>query len=325
MKVDPIRLLTDLAATQDGVFTNEDARYLRLSKRQVDRRIGHSWSVLYDGVYRVSGAPITWHSNVRAAALAAGEGAAISHRSAAETYQIPGRTRDFIELSCVRWKRTVQPGLVVHESRRLDARDIQLVEGIPVTTPERTILDLASQFPRANYLEFVVQSARRKRLITYESLTQMFDRHARRGLKGVSALRETLERWDPSSRATDSDMETSLLQALRKRGLPEPVVQYEVTDAAGRFVARVDAAYPEFRVAIEYDSKQEHSDEFQIAHDAARRNRLLAVGYAVISARQADLKCGGTEICDLIAATMRRRVRVVSAVGGGGSRSGGSL
>jgi very-short-patch-repair endonuclease len=306
MNLDRDRALTDLAETQDGIFTNDDARRAGLSKRQVDRRVGYSWSLVYDGVYRVSGAPVTWHSGLRAAALAAGDGAAISHRSAAALYEIPAGSREFIELSCVRWKRTVQPNLVVHESRRLDARDIHLVRGIPVTTPERTLLDLASQFPRANYLEFVIHATRRKRLLTYESTREMFDRHARRGLKGVAALREALERWDPSSRATESEMETLLLQALRKSGLPEPVVQYEVTDAAGHFVARADAAYPSFRIAIEYDSMQEHSDEFQIARDAARRNRLLAVGYVVVSARHVDLKRGGTEICDLIAATIRR-------------------
>jgi very-short-patch-repair endonuclease len=306
MNLDKDRALTDLAATLDGVFTNDDARRVGLSKRQVDRRVGRSWCLVYEGVYRVSGAPITWHSDLRAATLAAGEGAAISHRSGAALYEIPGGSREFIELSCIRWRRTVRPGLVVHESRRLDPRDIQLMNGVPVTTPERTLLDLASQFPRANYLEFVIHAARRKRLITYESTKEMFDRHARRGLKGVSALREALERWDPSSRATESEMETLLLQALRKSGLPEPVAQHDVTDAAGRFVARADVAYPAFRIAIEYDSMQEHSDEFQIARDAARRNRLLAAGYVVISARHADLKRGGSEICDLIAATIRR-------------------
>jgi very-short-patch-repair endonuclease len=223
-------------------------------------------------------------------------------------YDLPTGRLKPIELTCVRWKRTVQPGLTVHESTRLDSRDIRLVDAIPVTTPERTILDLASQFPRANYLEYVIQAARRKRLLTHESTQSMFERNARRGLKGVSALREVLERWDPSSRPTASEMETMLLQALRKHGLPEPVVQYEVFDAAGQFVARPDAAYPEFRIAIEYDSKQEHSDEFQLASDAHRRNQLQATGYVVLSARHSDLRSGGTQICELVAATMRRNL-----------------
>jgi very-short-patch-repair endonuclease len=134
----------------------------------------------------------------------------------------------------------------------------------------------------------------------------MFDRNARRGLRGVRALRELLERWDPESRPTESEMETMLVQALRHKGLPEPVVQHEVVDAVGDLIARADAAYPEFRIAIEYDSKQEHSDEFQLARDALRRNRLQAAGYAVLSARHRDLRAGGNELCDQIGTIMRR-------------------
>ena len=221
-------------------------------------------------------------------------------------YDLPGADRELTELTCVRWKRTIRPGLVVHESRRLDERDIRLDEGIPVTTPERTILDLASIFPRANYLEYVIQAARRKRLITYESTQETFHRHARRGLKGVGALREALERWDPTSRPTESDMETMLLLAVRRSGLPEPVLQFEVLDARGQFVARADAAYPDARIAIEYDSLQEHSDEFQIARDARRRNKMQTAGYVVLSARHRDLQSGGTELCDQIRTIMRR-------------------
>ena len=168
------------------------------------------------------------------------------------------------------------------------------------------ILDLASCYPSANYLELVVQAARRKRLVTYGSTRELFDRHARRGLKGVRALREVLDRWDPASRPTESEMETLLLRALRENALPEPVVQYDVCDLAGRFIARADAAYPSWHIAIEYDSKQEHSDEFQVARDAKRRNALQANGYAVLSARHADLRRGGTEFCDQITAIMRR-------------------
>jgi very-short-patch-repair endonuclease len=239
--------------------------------------------------------------------MAAGTRSAISHRSAGEVDGLPGGRADIVELSCIRWKRTIQPNLVVHESRRLDERDIRTVDGIPVTTTERTILDLASCYPHENYLEYVVQAARRKRLITYESMRETFDRHARRGLKGVRALRVTLDRWDPASRPTESEMETMLLQALRQHGLPEPTLQYEVHDADGRFLGRVDAAYSSARIAIEYDSKQEHSDEFQRAKDARRRSAIQARGdWKVLSARHADLRRGGTDLCDDILIALRR-------------------
>jgi very-short-patch-repair endonuclease len=302
----PDEQLDDLAAERHGVFTVEDARRVGLTHGQIDRRSREEWSRLYDGVFRVRGAPVTWRGDLLAAALTAGVGAAISHRAAAALYELPGGRDDRVELTCRRWERSIRPGLVVHESRRLDERDVQIIDGMPVTRPERTLLDLASWKPSPNFLEMVAQSARRRRLLTYESTKELFDRHARRGLKGVKALRIVLERWDPDSRPTESEMETMLLQTVRRNGLPEPVVQHEVRDALNRLIARTDAAYPSARIAIEYDSIQEHSDEFQLERDARRRNALQACGYAVLSARHADLRAGGAELCEQITEIMRR-------------------
>ena len=300
--------LAELASTQHGVFTIADARSVKMTDTQIKLRVEQVWSHLHEGVYRISGAPVTWRGDLLAATMAGGARSAISHRAGGATYELPGGRRDLVELSCLRWKRTVKPGLVVHESRRLDERDITTVDGIPVTTPERTILDLASCFPYENYLEYVVQAARRKRLITYESMRATFDRHARRGLKGVRALRITLDRWDPESRPTESEMETLLLQTLRQHGLPEPALQYEVRDPDGYLVGRVDAAYPYARTAIEYDSRQEHSDEFQRAKDARRISAIQARGdWKVLIARHADLRSGGADLCADIQSILRRK------------------
>ena len=80
-------------------------------------------------------------------------------------------------------------------------------------------------------------------------------------MRGVGALRTVLECWNPESRPTESDMETLLVQVLRDRGCAELVTQFEVRGRGGELVARVDVAIPEWNVVIEYDSKQEHSDE----------------------------------------------------------------
>lgn len=301
------RELAAAAAKQHGVFSKQDACASGLTRQEINERVRRRWSLIYDGVYRMPGAPVTWRGELLAATLAAGTGSAISHRAGGGMYLLPGGSEDLVELSCLRWRRTRKSGPVVHERRRLDERDITTIDGIPVTTPERTILDLASCFPNERYLEYVVQAARRKRLITYESMRATFERHARRGLKGVRALRVTLDRWDPIARPTESDMETMLLNAVRQHGLPEPTLQYEVRDSDGHLLGRVDAAYPDARIAIEYDSEQEHSDEFQRARDA-RRNRALQVrgDWKVLSARHEDLRCGGAQLCDDILIALRR-------------------
>jgi very-short-patch-repair endonuclease len=301
--------LLDFAAAHDGVFRREHALGFGLTRREVDSRLGTAWQPVHEGVYRIAGAPVTWRGRLRAACWSTATLAAISHRASGGLYELPGGRTDLVELTCIRWRRTQEVGIVVHESRRLDERDITTIDGIPVTTPERTILDLASCFPHENYLEYVVQAARRKRLITYESMRATFDRHARRGLKGVRALRLTLDRWDPTSRPTESEMETMLLQTLRHHGLPEPTLQYEVRDGDGNLLGRVDAAYPNARVAIEYDSKQEHSDEFQLARDARRRNRIASEGWVYLSARHRDLVGGGSELAAAIEAAIERNRR----------------
>ena len=102
---------------------------------------------------------------------------------------------------------------------------------------------------------------------------------------GVFALaRESLRRSPATQqRAPESVMETRLLQVLRASGLPAPVVQYEVWDG-GLFVARVDAAYPDARIAIEYDSDEFHSGRLATKRDRDRRHRLIGAGWLPIAA-----------------------------------------
>jgi hypothetical protein len=293
------------ASEQHGVFTYQQALDSGLSVHQVDRRAASRWTRLHEGVFRVKGAVPTWKGDLLAACLAAGDPVGVSHRAAAQIYEIPGR-RELIEVTCRRWLRTQAPGLLVHESTRFGHEDITIVDGIPVSIPERVVLELAGLKPFPNFVEAVIHALRRKRLITYESTHAVFERLARPGVRGVKAMRLALEHWNPASRATASEMETLLLHVLRSAGLPEPVLQYTVYDDNGQFVADVDAGLPQWRITIEYDSKQEHSDEFQIAKDARRRDEILAAGFFPLTARHGDLLRGGDELVDRILRLSRR-------------------
>jgi hypothetical protein len=287
--------------SHDGVFDLTAARDAGLSQRQIERR-RPGWTPMYRGVYRLRGVPLSPRGALRAACLAGAPHAAVSHRAAAAYYDVRGGDRETLELTCPRWLRTAHPDLVVHERTRVAPGDVQLIDDLPVYRPECVALQLAGIYRSPDFVEAVLQSMRRKRLITYESTLRMFTTHARRGVRGVRAMRVALEHWDPTHRATESEMETLLLQVLRERHLPRAVPQYEIFDNAGRFVARVDAAIVEWKAAVDYDSKQEHSDEFQIARDNSRRNRLWAAGWTPIVARHGDLLAGGAELAAAIRA-----------------------
>jgi hypothetical protein len=173
-------------------------------------------------------------------------------------------------------------------------------------TPELLVLELASLWPSERFIETVIHAARRKRLITFQSMSESFDRLARPGVRGISVVRGAIERWDPRSRPTESDMETMLIQVLREHGLPEPVAQFEVRDEQGTLVARADAALPRWRITFEYQSKQEHSNEFQLLQDDRRRNAIIAAGYCPLAARYEDLRSGGEVLATEIRKVIRR-------------------
>src|SRR5581483_6461034 len=163
--------LAERARRQDGLFSIDDARAVGYTKSQIDAGVrSTAWDLLYEGVYWVAGALATWRSELRAVSLAGRGKAAISHRSAAWIYSLPGGRDSLIELSCPRWRRMQRPKLVVHESTRLAPHDVSPVAGIPVTRPERVILELASIYTSPDYIERVLQSARRQRLITHASM-----------------------------------------------------------------------------------------------------------------------------------------------------------
>jgi hypothetical protein len=298
--------LAAYAARRHGIFTQLQAREF-LTDAEVRWRGTHAWERVHEGVYRMRGATPTWKSRVLAACLAASPPVAASHRAGADLYELPGGSGSLVEILCRRWKRTQKPGLVVHESTRFSEIDITEIDGIPVVAPELLILQLAGLKPYPNHVEKIIQAARRKRLITYDSTLATFNRHARRGVPGVKAMRIALERWDPTSKPTHSETETMLIQVLRDAGLPEPVTQFRVLDQYGNFVADADAGLPQWRITIEYQSKQEHLDEFQTFKDDRRRNAVIAAGYLPLVARWEDLRTGGHRLVDdiLHAANLR--------------------
>jgi hypothetical protein len=122
-----------------------------------------------------------------------------SHRSAATVWNVEGGDERLQEIQCLRWRRPKEPGLIVHESKALDARDVTVVDAIPVTTIERTLLDLgAVRHPLT--VERAVETALRRELTTLPDLRSTMRRLGRRGRNGVGVLRRIIDERDPDLR-----------------------------------------------------------------------------------------------------------------------------
>jgi hypothetical protein len=181
--------------------------------------------------------------------------------------------------------------LVVHETLSLHPCDTEEIDGIPVTTVEQTLLGLAAVVSTP-VVEMAMDRALHRELTTRAHLDAFVRAKGARGRNGVGVLRDLLRRHDPLAGIPESAMETKMKQLLRRHGLPAPEFQYVIRHH-GQFVARVDAAYPELRIAIEYDSYEHHTGKLAIVRDNDRRNQLRNIRWDSITFTAADLARDG--------------------------------
>jgi very-short-patch-repair endonuclease len=299
-----------VAEQHHGVFCRLHLDLLGVSTHERKYRVTTGrWIEIHHGAYRLAGAPRTWKGDAQAACWAGGTRAAISHRSAAAIHAMPGGTKSFVELTCPRWRRTRHAGLVVHESRALPDRDIVLVEGIAVTTVSRTLFDLGSVCgPRT--VDLAIDNALRRELTDFDRLVAMLRRLGHRGVEGTALFRRLLADRDPLRAPTESERESMLIAVLRSHGLPEPMRQHVIRDPTGAFVARVDIAYPDAKVAIEYESYQHHVGKHALVRDSRRRNAITALGWTVLSGTAEDVRLGhGHALASAVGAALRAASR----------------
>ena len=308
MDVELDRVLSGLASKQHAVFTRHDTDAIGFTRRQRDLRVERGvWVEPFEGIYRIAGAPRTWWADLLCAVFAGCDGTVASHRSATAVYELPGGDRRLQELLCRRWNRAHWQRLVLHETLALSDEDIKVVDSIPITTVERTLLDLGA-VRGFETVERAVEEALRRELTTLDDLDATLRRLARKGRRGAGVLRRILETRTPHRALTGNDIEMRMLQVLRANGLPEPVPQFVVWHH-GRFIAQVDAAYVEWRIALEYDSYAWHSDRPARIRDNARRNALINIDWAPISVIWEDLESGGHLLCRQILDRARRVTR----------------
>lgn len=186
--------------------------------------------------------------------------------------------RDPIRVLLVGRNGTEPTGVSVHRTRAVARQDVRWRNGIPLTSPARTLLDLAATVDDLG-LESALSASLRKNLLRRSSLIDVIDRNPR--AKGVAIIRELLER-PHSLRDTRSVYERKLLALLRAAELPLPLTNVTV---AGRMV---DGVWPDLKLIYEFDGWEYHRDKFE--SDRVRDQTMLAAGHQVmrISGRQID-------------------------------------
>ena len=245
----------------------------RLSKAMLR---GPTWRRLFPDVYLHRDVTPDHRVWCEAAALALPAGTAIGGLSAAYLWGADLLQRDApVTVAAPRDRRLrADPRRVVRYTV-LEAGDVTRFGGLPVTTPERTAFDLGRRGPRADAL-VAVDALLHRRVVTRDAVRTLAA--GRYGWRGIALLDEVLSLAEPLA---ESPMETRLRLLLIDAGLPPPTVQHRVHDTRGRFVGRVDLAWPELRLAVEYEGDH-HRERAHFRRDVARLNALRAAGWTVL-------------------------------------------
>ncbi|HUR77991.1 MAG TPA: hypothetical protein VMZ22_08580 [Acidimicrobiales bacterium] len=281
------RELAHFAASQHCLFTLADVTAHGGDKFLAMRRVAAArWERPYNGVFRLAGVPWTYEARLFAAILSVGDAACASYfcayrlhgfgyKSAGLEISIP-RGHFFRPQQALRQPTPAPPKVKVHTSTDLDRCDIVLRCGVPVTDPNRTLLDMARYLKGAGLRNVVEETRRHEKNVDWHSLIACVSTHARQGRHGITRMRDLIEQGMVSKEVTDTDAELAAAGLLREHGFGDPTLQHRVFAEDGRLVAQMDIAYLADRVNFELNGAV-HDDPDVKLKDQARDHELRSI------------------------------------------------
>jgi predicted transcriptional regulator of viral defense system len=262
-----------LASKQHGVVSRRQLLHAGLTSSAVEHLVARGWLLpLHRGVYFAGYRAVGPRGREMAAVLWAGAGAAVGERSAASLWQLLPTWRGDVQLIGPRSKRT--SGVVVHRTRSLPRSDVTRNHGIPVTTPARTLIDIAKVVD-ARTLETALAEAQIRGLVRPEALLP----------RATGALASALGAAEP----TRSRLERKFRRFIAQHDLPAPVINGFVEGF------EVDAHWPEARLIVEVDGWRYHSTRRAFETDRERDAILQASGWRVVRVTERQLTAATAE------------------------------
>jgi very-short-patch-repair endonuclease len=260
-------LIAAVAGRQHGLITRAQLHAAGLSDPGVSKRVkAGRLHPLHRGVYAVGHNRLSQQARWMAAVLAAGEGAVLSHASAAKHWNVWRGREEAIDVTTPGQRRT-RAGFRVHRARRLDARDVTTHQVIPITTVPRTLVDLATTLTPHQLANVIHEAAYRKRFNATATKATM----ARAQGRDLTNLHAALHAHASGSAGTRSTLEDEFLQRVTTK----PVVNTKLHGI------EVDFHWPDRNLVVEIDGPG-HDRPRTKQEDAARDETLRAAGITVV-------------------------------------------
>lgn len=285
-----------LARSQHGVATRKQLHELGFSREAIEHRLRRGrLHQLARGVYLVGWPQLTDERRWMAAVLACGEGAALSHRSAAALWGIAKETPGHIEVSVRRRCKVRRAGVRVRSRPSLSAADVGERRGIPLTSIAQTLVDLATELP-AGPLERAVNEADKGDLIDPEALRQALTERV--GEPGVKALAKLLDKR--TFRLSDQELERLFRPIAAASGVPVELTKAWVNSF------EVDFFWPRLGLVVETDGLRYHRTPAAQARDRLRDQTHTAAGLAQLRFTHYQVRYEPEQVGAILARTAAR-------------------
>ncbi len=289
-----------LAGEQYGLLTRRQLLALGYTTAAIEHRVARGrLHLVTRGIYAVGWPRLTRERRWMAAVLACGEGAALSHGSAAALWGIGRERGGRVDVSVRRLCKHRRAGIRARSRPTLPEEDIVARDGIPVTCPARTLLDLATELG-ATDLERAVNEADKHNLSDPEALRAALDEYP--GEPGVPALRALLDRH--TFRLSDSELEVLFRPIAVAASLPPPLTKQEVNGF------EVDFFWPSLGLVVETDGQRYHRTPSSQTRDRLRDQAHAAAGLTPLRFTHHQVKYEPTHVRRILSKVASRRAAV---------------
>jgi hypothetical protein len=294
-----------LADRQQGVVSRAQLRHLGMGETGIHRAVASGrLHRVFRGVYTVGRAGIDERGRLRAAVIACGAGAVISHLSAAALLGLIDKGPVVIDVIAPPSRGRKIDGIRFHRVRPPRPYEVGTVDGIPCTSPARTLVDLAGTVGNRT-LRSAFERAAQRRYLDIAAVEASMDP----GRRGIGSLRSLVEEWRGAAPVAKkgklkSPLEAKVLPLLVRRGLPTPLLNAPVEIADGRI--EVDFLWPQQRFVVEADSRDFHGTAMAFERDRWRDRELMRAGYSTLRITHLQAEKEPEAIADTITSRISR-------------------
>ncbi len=290
--------LAAIAASQDSTFSRDQAIACGLTPTELRWQLQRGSIIsLARNVFAFAGSSTTWRRQLWAAVLEGGEGAAVSHRSAAALFGLPGFPEGPVEITRRETHSHRTHLSTIHTTFWLPEHHVTRIAGLPCTILPRCVFELAAlsspkrlrrglPYVHEDKVERTYDNATRLGL-TNERAAEVVATLGKRGKPGTQLMRRILDERDEGYACTESELEDLVRSVLAAHGLAQPDRQRVL--GGDMPAGRVDFVYLLARIVIEADSRKHHTALLDRRNDSTRDLDLAAAGFAVIRVTYWDL------------------------------------